>query len=264
MIKVKGQLGEMAKCLEDEEQRISDLARLFFTELSTKDNAIYNNLCARLGLPRSPLTFAAQARHHLASVGRQARGRRVDVPLDHVLHLHLPRKGPFLWIGFGAKRLNASTVQEKQAESIIEKLCQRFRLVSEPRQWQDIAYCLSLLPYKSERTVKKVSPPSTRLPRLGTDRSRPSSSRVCRSIRTSCTSRRSSNAFRTFWSVVSPVGRTRLTSVCFAVKGAREQGDQERVGPGGVRGGAGAAQGKGRGRRGGRGASVRPASNRRT
>lgn len=44
MIKVKGQLGEMAKCLEDEDQRIADLAKLFFQELSTKDNAIYNNL----------------------------------------------------------------------------------------------------------------------------------------------------------------------------------------------------------------------------
>ena len=44
MIKVKGQLGEMAKCLEDPEPRISDLAKLFFTELSTKENAIYNNL----------------------------------------------------------------------------------------------------------------------------------------------------------------------------------------------------------------------------
>ena len=44
MIKVKGQLGEMAKCLEDPDQRISDLAKLFFTELSTKDNALYNNL----------------------------------------------------------------------------------------------------------------------------------------------------------------------------------------------------------------------------
>lgn len=44
MIKVKGQLGEMAKCLEDAEPRIADLAKLFFDELSTKDNAIYNNL----------------------------------------------------------------------------------------------------------------------------------------------------------------------------------------------------------------------------
>jgi condensin complex subunit 1 len=44
MIKVKGQLGEMAKCLEDSDERIADLAKLFFTELATKDNAIYNNL----------------------------------------------------------------------------------------------------------------------------------------------------------------------------------------------------------------------------
>lgn len=44
MVKVKGQMGEMAKCVEDEDERISDLAKLFFAELSTKDNAIYNNL----------------------------------------------------------------------------------------------------------------------------------------------------------------------------------------------------------------------------
>jgi condensin complex subunit 1 len=44
MIKVKGQLGEMAKCLSDEDKRIKDLAHLFFEELATKDKAIYNNL----------------------------------------------------------------------------------------------------------------------------------------------------------------------------------------------------------------------------
>lgn len=42
-VKVKGQLGEMAKCLEDGDVRIRDLSRMFFTELSTKDNAIYNH-----------------------------------------------------------------------------------------------------------------------------------------------------------------------------------------------------------------------------
>ena len=46
--------------------------------------------------------------------------------------------------------------QEKQAENIVEKLCQRFRIAEEPRQWRDIAYCLSLLPFKSERSVKKL------------------------------------------------------------------------------------------------------------
>lgn len=38
----------------------------------------------------------------------------------------------------------------------MEKLCQRFRLSEDPRQWRDIAFCLSLLPFKSERSVKKL------------------------------------------------------------------------------------------------------------
>lgn len=38
----------------------------------------------------------------------------------------------------------------------MEKLCQRFRLSDEPRQWRDIAFCLSLLPFKSERSMKKL------------------------------------------------------------------------------------------------------------
>ena len=47
-------------------------------------------------------------------------------------------------------------MQEKQAENIVEKLCQRFRLSEDPRQWRDIAFCLSLLPFKSERSIKKL------------------------------------------------------------------------------------------------------------
>lgn len=42
-VKVKGQLGEMAKCLEDSDKKIADLARMFFTELAGKDNAVYNH-----------------------------------------------------------------------------------------------------------------------------------------------------------------------------------------------------------------------------
>ncbi|KAG8907136.1 Condensin complex subunit [Tulasnella sp. 403] len=121
MIKVKGQLGEMAKCLEDSDRRIADLARLFFTELSTKDNAIYNNL---------PDVIS-----HL-SVGEHA----VDEETFQSTMKYI-----FTFIE-----------KEKQAESIVEKLCQRFRLTEEPRQWQDIAFCLSLLPFKSERSVKKL------------------------------------------------------------------------------------------------------------
>lgn len=41
-VKVKGQLAEMAKCIEDSDKKITEMARMFFSELSTKDNAIYN------------------------------------------------------------------------------------------------------------------------------------------------------------------------------------------------------------------------------
>ncbi|KDN42856.1 hypothetical protein K437DRAFT_275042 [Tilletiaria anomala UBC 951] len=121
MIKVKGQLGEMAKCLEDEEPRVSDLAKLFFSELSTKENAVYNNLPDIIS--------------HL-SVGKHA----VDEDT----------------FGRTMKFIFTFIDKEKQAESIVEKLCQRFRLASEERQWRDIAFCLSLLPYKSDRSIKKL------------------------------------------------------------------------------------------------------------
>ncbi|KAJ8693502.1 condensin complex non-SMC subunit Cnd1 [Pleurotus ostreatus] len=121
MIKVKGQLGEMAKCLEDDDSRIADLAKLFFTELATKDNAIYNNL---------PDVIS-----HLSSGEHAVDEETFQSTLKYI----------FTFIE-----------KEKQAESIVEKLCQRFRLTEDPRQWRDIAFCLSLLPFKSERSVKKL------------------------------------------------------------------------------------------------------------
>jgi hypothetical protein len=61
---------------------------------------------------------------------------------------------PFLALTRGGTYLYKS--KEKQAESIVEKLCQRFRLSEDTRQWRDVAFCLSLLPFKSERSVKKL------------------------------------------------------------------------------------------------------------
>ena len=121
MIKVKGQLGELAKCLEDEEPRVSDLAKLFFSELAMKENAVYNNLPDIIS--------------HLSS-GAHA--------VDEATFVNTMR---FIFTFID---------KERQAENVIEKLCQRFRLTSEERQWRDIAYCLSLLPYRSERSIKKL------------------------------------------------------------------------------------------------------------
>lgn len=60
-VKVKGQLGEMAKCLEDDDKRIADLARMFFTELSTKDNAVYNHFVDMFSLLSAEKALAEES-----------------------------------------------------------------------------------------------------------------------------------------------------------------------------------------------------------
>ncbi len=45
MVKVKGQISELALCLEDPEKHISDLTRLFFFELSKKVPTISCSCC---------------------------------------------------------------------------------------------------------------------------------------------------------------------------------------------------------------------------
>ncbi|CAG8435255.1 1824_t:CDS:10 [Scutellospora calospora] len=121
MIKVKGQLGEMAKCLEDDDHRISDLARLFFTELASKDNAVYNNLpdiISNLSSGNNP-------------VNEESFKKIMKFLFDFI-------------------------EKDKHTENVVEKLCQRFKNLDDRRQWRNISYCLSLLPYKSERIIKKL------------------------------------------------------------------------------------------------------------
>ncbi|GAA5867223.1 hypothetical protein JCM8547_003124 [Rhodosporidiobolus lusitaniae] len=122
MIKVKGQLGEMAKCLSDEDKRIKDLAHLFFEELATKDKAIYNNLPDIIS--------------HLSTGANPVEEDTFQTSMKFI----------FKFVD-----------KKKEAESIVEKLCQRFTSTTEPRQWRDIAFCLSLLPFNSDGSVKKLS-----------------------------------------------------------------------------------------------------------
>ncbi|KAK2590707.1 condensin complex non-SMC subunit Cnd1 [Conoideocrella luteorostrata] len=120
-VKVKGQLGEMAKCLEDEDRRIADLARMFFTELSTKDNAVYNHFVDMFSL--------------LSSGGR----------LDEESFKRIIR---FL-LGFVEK--------DKHARQLAEKLAARLPRCESERQWNDVAFALGLLPHKNEEIAKTVS-----------------------------------------------------------------------------------------------------------
>jgi condensin complex subunit 1 len=120
MIKVKGQVSEMALSLEDAEPRTADLARLFFTELSKRgNNPIYNlmpDIVSRLSQDDA--------------VGR-------DV---------FQRIMPFLF---------SLITKDKHSESLVEKLCFRFPTCANMAQTQDVAFCLAQLPM-NEKAIKKL------------------------------------------------------------------------------------------------------------
>ncbi|BCS23268.1 condensin subunit YCS4 [Aspergillus puulaauensis] len=120
-VKVKGQLGEMAKCLEDDDKRIADLSRMFFTELAGKDNAVYNHFVDMFSL------LSAERNLEEGSLRRIVK---------------------FL-IGFIEK--------EKHARQLAEKLAARLPRCETERQWNDVAYALSLLPHKNEDIAKTVA-----------------------------------------------------------------------------------------------------------
>ncbi|XP_075367420.1 condensin complex subunit 1 isoform X1 [Mycteria americana] len=120
MVKVKGQVSEMATLLIDPEEAIMGVAQNFFSELSNKGNAIYNllpDIISRLSDPNCG----------------------VEEESFHTIMRHL-----FSYI-----------TKDKQTESLVEKLCQRFRTARTERQYRDLSHCLTLLPI-SERGLHKL------------------------------------------------------------------------------------------------------------
>ncbi|WLF79556.1 condensin complex non-SMC subunit Cnd1 [Lodderomyces elongisporus] len=109
-VKVKGQLSSMAKCLENSDQGISDMCRLFFTELATKDNAIYNGFIDIF----SGLSF--------------------DESLSHESFKKIIK---FL-LGFVTK--------ERQQKQLSEKLLVRLKKAKSEKEWKDIAFALETIP----------------------------------------------------------------------------------------------------------------------
>ena len=138
MIKIRGEVSEIALRLEDDDQRVQDLARLFFSELAKRGtNPIYNLLPDVLGgLSRED-----------ASVLGPARFRAV------------------------AKYLLAFVEKDKQCEAIADKLCQRIHAAAgfpgegdvvvasqlpAMQQCRDLAFCLEHLQV-SETLAKRMT-----------------------------------------------------------------------------------------------------------
>lgn len=119
-VKVKGQLGEMAKCLEDSDKRIADLSRMFFTELATKDNAVYNHFVDMFSLLSAEKELEEDALKRIV------------------------------------KFLASFIEKDKHAKQLAEKLAARLGRCETERQWNDVAYALSLLPHKNEEIQKTL------------------------------------------------------------------------------------------------------------
>ena len=108
MVKVKGQVCEIALCLRDKEIRIRDMARLLFHELSKRsNNPIYNLLPEIVSRLSSMSTVRNEDFRSIMSF------------------------------------LLAFIKKERQAEMIVEKLCQRFPNCTSISQKANIAFCLA-------------------------------------------------------------------------------------------------------------------------
>ncbi|CAN6674953.1 condensin complex subunit 1 [Trichomonascus vanleenenianus] len=120
-VKVKGQLGEMAKCLEDPDQRIADLSRMFFTELATKDNAIYNGFIDMFSVLSTDAKLPQEALYKIL------------------------------------KYLASFIDKEKQIKQLADKLHARMARCDSSKAWNDLAYVLGILPHKNEDIVNTIS-----------------------------------------------------------------------------------------------------------
>ncbi|XP_022814014.1 condensin complex subunit 1 [Spodoptera litura] len=120
MVRVKGQIADMALCCADKDPRVASMTKIFFKQLSQKGNALYNvmpDIISRLSDPE------------------------LNVPEEHYRSI--------------MKYITSLIQKDRQMEALIEKLCQRFKLSTEERQWRDLAYCLSLFTY-NERSLRKL------------------------------------------------------------------------------------------------------------
>ncbi|KAG7674430.1 hypothetical protein Ndes2437B_g00695 [Nannochloris sp. 'desiccata'] len=124
MMKVKGHIAKMAVCLEDDDERISALAELFFHELAKKEykgtSPIYNLL--------PDILSSLSKETGLTRAGFQSVMQRL--------------------LGYIKK--------DKQGDALVEKLCQRFASSEDPTQWRNVAFCLAQLPI-SEKGVRKFA-----------------------------------------------------------------------------------------------------------
>ncbi|ODV94420.1 hypothetical protein PACTADRAFT_45056 [Pachysolen tannophilus NRRL Y-2460] len=123
-VKVKGQLSQMAKCLENKDQGISDMCKMFFTELATKDNAIYNSFIDLFS------------------------GLSNDEDLEQDSFEKIVK----FVIGF----INREKSNDKHIKQLSTKLLQRLKKAESEKQWKSVKFVLNCLEIKNEELDKEI------------------------------------------------------------------------------------------------------------
>lgn len=120
MIRVRGQLSDMAICIVDPNEDIIKVTKEFFKAIKDKSNILYNVLPDIIS--------------RLSSADAMLQEDKFRAIMSYVMDL---------------------IDKDRQVESLVDKLCLRFKVTSIERQWRDIAFCLSLLRH-TEKTLKKL------------------------------------------------------------------------------------------------------------
>lgn len=139
-VKVKGQLSEMAKCLEDNDKNIADMSRMFFSELATKDNAVYNQFVDMFSVLSADRALDEES------------FRRIIKFLAGFIEKVWPHSTDSCLV----KSLTTK-LQDKHSKQLAAKLASRLPRCENERQWNDIAFTLGLLQHKDEEIQKLVS-----------------------------------------------------------------------------------------------------------
>ena len=145
MIKTRGQIYEIALCTIDENTQISALSKLFFHELSQRNNGlvIYNAM---------PDIISQLSGGGGAVNGANTATANEDTPVD----LHTPRTITEEAFRSIVTYLFTFIKRDKQCETLIEKLCHAFKLANtSERKCRDLVFCLSKIQL-SESGIKKV------------------------------------------------------------------------------------------------------------
>lgn len=121
IIRVTGEVAEMAACIVNEESEIRDAAKEFFRQLvGCKEHEYYKvipDIVSRFSTNNEPMP--------------EDKFRTIMKYLFELIH------------------------KDRPAENLVEKLCARFRNTNTERQWRDISFCLSLL-NPTEKTMRRL------------------------------------------------------------------------------------------------------------